>query len=202
VSEVTQSATQIQHGGVAGSQVQVIRQEAPTTQWGSAESTSGSAESHSSSSSTNSGSSAISQNAVQVQAGEGSQVQIVEQDAGSHSCAKSSATSFAVSRGTARAAWPAASSGSAAESGSIRTESGRRDVRDAGRRAPQDPREPGPQESSMLGAPGNGAPGVSLWAFAALLVPFFLTAPWWARRHRSVALRRLLSVVLRLERPG
>jgi hypothetical protein len=74
-------------------------------------------------------------------------------------------------------------------------------VRDA-RRAPQDPREPAPQESSMLGAPGNGAPGVSLWAFAALLVPFLLTAPWWARRHRSAAFRRLLSVVLRLERPG
>ena len=39
VSEVTQSATQIQHGGVGGSQVQVIRQEAPTTQWVNAEST-------------------------------------------------------------------------------------------------------------------------------------------------------------------
>ena len=38
VSEVTQSATQIQHGGVGGSQVQVIRQEAPTTQWVNAES--------------------------------------------------------------------------------------------------------------------------------------------------------------------
>jgi hypothetical protein len=75
-------------------------------------------------------------------------------------------------------------------------------VRDTGRRAPPEPREPGPQESSLLGAAGNGAPGVSLWAFAALLVPFFLTAPWWARRHRSAAIRRLLSVVLRLERPG
>jgi len=204
VSEVTQSATQIQHGGVGGSQVQVIRQEAPTTQWVNAESTAaGSGESHSSSSSTNSGSSAISQTAVQVQSGEGNQVQIVEQDAGSHSCGTSRATSLAVSRGTARATWLAASSsGSPAESGSIRSESGRRDVRDAGRRAPQEPREPGPQESSLLGAPGNGAPGVSLWAFAALLVPFFLTAPWWARRHRSAAIRRLLSVVLRLERPG
>ena len=116
---------------------------------------------------------------------------------------KSRATSLAVSRGTARATWLAASSsGSPAESGSIRSESGRRDVRDTDRRAPQEPREPGPQESSLLGAPGNGAPGVSLWAFAALLVPFFLTAPWWARRHRSAAIRRLLSVVLRLERPG
>ena len=202
VSEVTQSATQIQHGGVGGSQVQVIRQEAPTTQWVNAQSTGGSGESHSSSSSTSSGSSAISQSAVQVQAGEGSQVQMVEQDAGSRSFGQSRATSFAVSRGTARATWLAASSGSPAESGSIRSESGRRDVRDTDRRAPQEPREPSPQESSLLGAAGNGAPGVALWAFAALLVPFFLTAPWWARRHRSAAIRRLLSVVLRLERPG
>jgi hypothetical protein len=200
VSEVTQSATQIQLGGVGGSQLQVVRQEAPTTQWVNAESTGGSGESHTSSSS--SSSSAISQSAVQVQVGEGSQVQIVKQDAGRHSCGKSSATSFALSRGTARATWLAASSASPAESGSIRSASGRRDVRDAGRRAPQEPREPGPQESSLLGAPGNGAPGVSLWTFAALLVPFFLTAPWWARRHRSAAFRRLLSVVLRLERPG
>ena len=57
-------------------------------------------------------------------------------------------------------------------------------------------------DSAALGAPGNGAAGVSLWIFAALLVPFFLTAPWWARRHRSATFRRLLSVVLRLERPG
>jgi hypothetical protein len=201
VSEVTQSATQIQHGGFGGSQVQVIRQEAPTTQWVNTESkAAGSGESHSSSSST-SGSSAISQSAVQAQAGGGSQVQIVDQDAGSHSGRKSSATSLAVSRGTARATWLAASS-SGSQAGSIRSESGRHDVRDTGRRAPQEPREPGPQESSLLGAPGNGAPGVSLWAFAALLVPFFLTAPWWARRHRSATIRRLLSVVLRLERPG
>ena len=108
MSEVTQSATQIQHGGVGGSQVQVIRQEAPTTQWVNAQSTGGSGESHSSASSTNSGSSAISQSAVQVQAGEGSQVQIVEQDAGSRSFGQSRATSFAVSRGTARATWLAA----------------------------------------------------------------------------------------------
>jgi hypothetical protein len=203
VSEVTQSATQIQHGGVGGSQIQVIRQEAPTTQWVNAESTAaGSGESHSSSSSTNTGSNAISQSAVQVQAGGHSQAQIVVQDAGSHSCGKSSATSLAASRRTARATWLAASGGSPAEPRSIRSESGRRDVRDTGRRAPQEPREPGPQESSLLGAAGNGAPGVSLWAFAALLVPFFLTAPWWARRHRSAAIRRLLSVVLRLERPG
>ena len=202
VSEVTQSATQIQHGGVGGSQVQVIRQEAPTTQWVNAESAADSGESHSSSSSTNSGSSAISQSAVQVQAGEGSQVQIVAQDAGNRSRGKSRATAFAVSHGAARATWLAAASGNPAESGSIRSESGRHDVRDTGRRAPQEPREPGPQESSLLGAPGNGAPGVSLWAFAALLVPFFLTAPWWARRHRSATIRRLLSVVLRLERPG
>ena len=63
-----------------------------------------------------SGSSAISQSAVQAQAGGGSQVQIVDQDAGSHSGGKSSATSLAVSRGTARATWLAASSsGSPAE---------------------------------------------------------------------------------------
>jgi hypothetical protein len=203
VSEVTQSASQIQHGGVAGSQVQVLRQEAPTIQSGNAESTAaGSEESHSSSSSTNSSSSEISQSAVQVQAGEGSQVQIVEQDAGGRSCSKSRATLLAMPRETARATWLAAASGSPPGSGSIRSESGRRDVRDTGRRAPQEPRGPGPQESSLLGAPGNGAPGGALWAFAALLVPFFLTAPWWARRHRSATLRRLLSVVLRLERPG
>jgi hypothetical protein len=129
-------------------------------------------------------------------------VQIVEQDAGSRSFGKIGATSLALSRGTARAIWLAAASGSPAESWSIRSESGRHDVRDTGRRPPQEPRNPGPQESSLLGAAGNGAPGVSLWAFAALLVPFLLTAPWWARRHRSAAIRRLLSVVLRLERPG
>ena len=74
---------------------------------------------------------------------------------------------------TARATWLSAASGSPAQSGSIRSESGRHDVRDTGRRAPQNRAIP-PQESSLLGAAGNGAPGVSLWAFAALLVPFFL----------------------------
>jgi hypothetical protein len=54
----------------------------------------------------------------------------------------------------------------------------------------------------MLGAPAGASVGGLLWIFVALLVPFALTAPWWARRHRSAVFRRLLSVVLRLERPG
>jgi hypothetical protein len=34
------------------------------------------------------------------------------------------------------------------------------------------------------------------------LIPFALTAPWWARRQRPSAIRRLMGVVSRLERPG
>jgi hypothetical protein len=74
--------------------------------------------------------------------------------------------------------------------------------RSSGAPAPRDPRAPTPHQSALLGAPTGASTGGSLWIFAALLVPIALTAPWWARRHRSAVLRRLLSVVLRLERPG
>jgi hypothetical protein len=59
-----------------------------------------------------------------------------------------------------------------------------------------------PQSPSSLGAAPTGAGVGSLLTFAALLIPFALTAPWWARRHRLSVLRRLTGVVSRLERPG
>jgi hypothetical protein len=67
--------------------------------------------------------------------------------------------------------------------------------------APRDPRSPLPQDSSALGAPPGAPAGGSLWVFAALLIPFALTAPWWARRERLSVVRRLTGLVLRLERP-
>jgi hypothetical protein len=68
----------------------------------------------------------------------------------------------------------------------------------------QDPRLPNPHDPNSAGLASGVAPvgGGSIWVFAALLVPFALTAPWWARRHRPSALRRLVGIALRSERPG
>lgn len=186
VSEVRQAATQVEHGGIR-SGVQVIHQETPTTQRASEESISpqtiGIAVS---------AASWPSETQAQV---DGGQTPLLP--TGTHGSGISPEIF----------AWASAvrldlPSSDRIQRSSARSDSGPRHVRDAGRRAPHEPRDPAPQDSAALGAPGAGAAGVSLWIFAALLVPFFLTAPWWARRHRSATLRRLLSVVLRLERPG
>jgi hypothetical protein len=69
--------------------------------------------------------------------------------------------------------------------------------------APQKPSPPlPPQAPAALGAAPGGSSGGSLWVFVGLLLPFFLTAPWWARRQRPSVVRRLMGVVSRLERPG
>ena len=69
--------------------------------------------------------------------------------------------------------------------------------------APRIPQAPLPSQApAALGAAPGGTSGVSLWVFAALLIPFLLAAPWWARRHGPSVVRRLTGVVSRLERPG
>jgi hypothetical protein len=188
VSEVSQAATQIQNGG-NGTQVQAIDQESPTTQQANVKSSSQEA---------TAGSGSSLQTKAQAGANRGSPTV----RAGSHRSGKSRAFFLWASPGTPEAVGRVLPSSGWVATSSARSDRGRRHVRDAGRRAPHEPRDPAPQDSAALGAPGNGAAGVSLWAFAALLVPFLLTAPRWARRHRSATFRRLLSVVLRLERPG
>jgi hypothetical protein len=89
---------------------------------------------------------------------------------------------------------------------SPRTASGRTQPRTPGTRPHSAPRVPQPplppQAPASLGAAAGGGTAGSLWVFAALLLPFFLTAPWWARRERPSVVRRLMGVVSRLERPG
>jgi hypothetical protein len=158
------------------------------------------------------------QSAGQSQRGGGSRVQVVHQDApvnqttsptgtsttrpirGGVAAAASGAATAPGGRATgswelATHAWSprAASSGSAGALPPARRSPGP---------APQDPRSPLPQDSTSLGAAGGPPSGVSLWVFAALLIPFALTAPWWARRERLSAVRRLAGLSLRLERPG
>jgi hypothetical protein len=65
-------------------------------------------------------------------------------------------------------------------------------------------RVPFPDSQKMPNASLGGAPptGGSPGAFAMLLLAFALTTPWWVRRRLPSALRRLMAVVSRLERPG
>src|SRR4029453_10638446 len=189
--------------GVEGSQFQVTRQEAPVPQTATASAPSrqgsGASTSSSSSTATDASHSSVSQAAQQAQVGGGDQTQIVEQDSGDDTVGKSRAfptkapaahSELALPNGRPLAGAPGATEGPRHTEGA------------SSQRAPREPSKPGPQDSSLLGAPGNAAGGLSLAAFAALLIPFFLTALWWARRYHPAAFRRLLGVVLRLERPG
>jgi hypothetical protein len=69
---------------------------------------------------------------------------------------------------------------------------------------PPENRPPFQHDPTGLGAAsgtGSGG-GTSFWFFGLLLLPFALAIPWGIRRQRSSAVRRLMSVVLRPERPG
>jgi hypothetical protein len=68
---------------------------------------------------------------------------------------------------------------------------------------PKPPSLPLPQQvPTALGAAPSGASGGSLLIFAALLTPLLLTLPLLGRRQFPSAVRRLMGVVSRLERPG
>jgi hypothetical protein len=66
------------------------------------------------------------------------------------------------------------------------------------RRVPPPDSQKMPNASLGGATPTGGSPG----AFAMLLLAFALTAPWWVRRRLPSALRRLMAVVSRLDRPG
>jgi hypothetical protein len=198
-SDISQTADQTQVGGSGGSQVQVIVQTAPTNEPSAAiaVATGGWTESIE----VQTSSTHVSQEASQTQAGGGTQVQIVEQTTVGVAVASAPKRAPTVSSGfvsaTAAALWtaPEASSDPPAH---MRASQDRRTA------APQSPKKlplP-PQAPSSAGAAGGSGGGGSLWAFAGLLIPFLLTALWWARRHRPSAVRRLMGVVSRLERPG
>jgi hypothetical protein len=211
-NNVIQNAEQAQQGD-GGSQLQVIGQDAPITQITSATATStqsgatnaggrGSQTSTSSSTSTAGKSSDTTQRAEQTQEGGDGQAQVVEQSSAPPPVGKHRTSRPGWQLTHAVGFWAKPDVASWLRSNSARSAQAPQPLHRSGAPAPRDPRAPTPQQSPMLGGPAGAATGGSLWIFAALLVPFALTAPWWARRHRSVVLRRLLSVVLRLERPG
>jgi hypothetical protein len=70
--------------------------------------------------------------------------------------------------------------------------------------SPPENRSPFQHDPTGLGAASGAASGggTSFWFFALLLLPLALAIPWGIRRDRSSAVRRLMSVVLRPERPG
>ena len=222
-NQTTQTAQQIQDGGGAagGSQVQVIEQSAPTGQIATVQATSDqtgvtnagndgwAVQTNISSSSALAGkSNQIVQTAAQIQTGPGEgerQVQVVEQSGPTtnrvvaQGCKRPCSTGGSASDalGGISPSWSSAAGGDTpgpTKSSGAAKKSDQRPQRD--RRLPPDPKVPG-------AASGNGSgDGGSLWVFAALLIPFALTAPWWARRHGPSTLRRLTGVVVRPERPG
>ncbi|MFL5944993.1 MAG: hypothetical protein ACJ74C_06085 [Gaiellaceae bacterium] len=195
-SAVTQSAQQTQqaspsaptHSGGSG-QTQVVDQTAPANQSASGPNAS----------STQS----VTQSAVQTQSGGGDGVQLVQQSTegsptprtggfytGGWTLAPVLVMPFQ-SRGEVFGADAAAAGGKSAP----------RPVRRHW--LPRDQPTPLPPQTPVtLGASTGTSGGGSLVAFAALLIPFLLAAPWWARRERLSAVRRLMGVVSRLDRPG
>jgi hypothetical protein len=186
--------------------VQVIEQSAPTNQTATATAAAATQPGTASSSSSQTNSHDVTQNAEQSQAGGGSQVQLVDQSAGgdrigagrTRDSGSGGGWMLATSAGTlsesALARWdPANPAGSA----------GSRPAPARRHSAPQAPQLPFPPQAPVtLGAAAGGMGSGSLWVFATFLIPFLLTAPWWARRQRPSAVRRLMGVVSRLERPG
>jgi hypothetical protein len=231
-NQIDQSADQVQVGGAGGSQSQVIEQSAPTTQTGTATATShqsgatngrkqGGAQQTNTSTSTSTagGRNDASQTAGQAQSGGGSQTQVIEQSAPSGGDIDTRADQKQPIATTPKPSWiEAVAPGVAPELSAYfksriaswaRPGSASRaaaKTRPKGRpraHAPKHERLPlPPQSPTSLGAAPSGAGVGSLWVFAALLIPFALTAPWWARRYGPSSFRRLMGVVLRLERPG
>jgi hypothetical protein len=212
-NQVTQSATQSQSGGSGGGsqvggagQSQAIEQNAPTTQTTSAQAVSELAGAASNSSTTATQES--SSQTVQVAQQTGPGTQVIEQNEASTLSVDlmvpgrvftsrfgpagwSLASSFVIDA----AQWLAPNQPSAATSTSRAggSHSG------APRQRVPFPHAPNTPNASLGGAsPTGGSPGI----FAMLLLAFALTAPWWVRRRLPSALRRLMAVVSRLERPG
>jgi hypothetical protein len=169
---------------------------------------------------TTGGANHASQTAQQAQSGGGSQSQVVEQDAPTGGATDAHADSIQKpAMRTQKPSWVAATSAElvpalssyfksriarwARPAADTRAGSKPRPARRPDARAPKDERLPlPPQSPTSLGAAPSGAAVGSLWIFAALLIPFALTAPWWARRYGPSGFRRLMGVVVRLERPG
>lgn len=220
-NETTQSAVQVQDAGLlaGGGQVQFVDQTAPVDQIAIAQALAGltdptnvatdgwSIQTNLSSAIAVAGKTAqTTQSAEQVQLGDGaSQVQIIEQSvagaARAHAqercgrrCASRVSSALALTQDLT--VW----SSSPGEDSSRRKEPGAskktKQLTPRDGQLPPQPKLPGAAAGSSSG--GGGSP----WVFAALLIPFALTAPWWARRHGPSAFRRLAGVVVRPERPG
>jgi hypothetical protein len=222
-NQTTQNAMQIQEGGLAGgSQVQIVEQTAPTVQSAIAQSLSvltgatnpgtdgWSLQTDISSAVVTAGkSNEISQGAEQVQVGTSetqSQVQVVEQSVASAArtrarqvcrqrCVSTGSTLFTLEHQLN--VW----SSSTGKDSSRSRESGA--SKKTKERAPRDGQLPrGPELPGAAAGASSGGGGGTLWIFAALLIPFALTASWWARHYGPSAFRRLAGVVVRPERPG
>jgi hypothetical protein len=207
-STISQTADQTQVGGSGGSQVQVIVQDAPvdTSAAAVATATGGWTDS----AATQSTSVSAIEDASQTQSGGGSHVQVIEQtstaDNGVRAVARSGHAHHrpSTTAGTDGAApMFALSAGGWSDGGSSDPPTGSRPVPNRLHTHPQLPQLPLPPQAPSSAGAGAGAGGGG-WPllFAAVLIPFALTAPWWARRQRPSAVRRLMGVVSRLERPG
>ena len=202
-NHVAQTADQVQVGGDGGSQVQVIVQSAPTNQTATATATATARRGTSSATGTQTNTKDVSQAAEQRQSGGGSQVQVVEQSADDRARTHRGGTAdgWVLVPSTATPIRPRLLRWSDGRSAGATAASGSAPARRHS--TPQTPQLPVPPQAPVsLGAGVGGTGGGSLWVFAAALIPFLLTAPWWARRQRSSAVRRLMGVVSRLERPG
>jgi epidermal growth factor receptor substrate 15 len=220
-NETTQTALQVQDAGLlaGGSQVQVVDQTAPVDQIAIAQALATlidptnvgadgwSIQTNISSSTAVAGKTTqTTQSAQQVQLGDGtSQVQIIEQSVAGAARAHAQGTcgrkcASRVSSALALAQDLTVWSSSTGEDSSRRKEPGA--SKKTTQPTPRDGQLPPQPKLPGAGAGTSSGGGGSLWVFAALLIPFALTAPWWARRHGPSAFRRLAGVVVRPERPG
>jgi hypothetical protein len=225
LNETTQSAQQIQDGGsgVGGSQLQIVEQFAPAEQLAIAQALSTltdptnvggggwSLATNISSATVSAGkSNQTTQSVEQIQMGMSdgeAQIQVIEQRAANaarahtqrqckRTCASS--TSAAVTLEQDATIW---SRSEDRDQSSRSRESGASKEKKQG--APRDGRLPrAPEFPGAAAGASSGGGGGPIWVFAALLIPFALTASWWARHYGPSAFRRLAGVVVRPERPG
>jgi hypothetical protein len=222
-NQTTQNAVQVQKGGLAGgSQMQIVEQIAPTVQSAIAESLSvltgatdpgtdgWSLQTNISSAVVTAGkSNQTAQSAQQVQVGTSetqSQVQVVEQSVANavrtharqvcrRRCVSSGSTLFTLEHQLS--VW---SSSTGKDSSRSHGPGASKKTKE---RAPRDGKLPrAPELPGTAAGASSGGGGGSIWIFAALLIPFALTASWWARHYGPSAFRRLAGVVVRPERPG
>jgi hypothetical protein len=208
---VTQTAQQTQTASStqAGGQSQVVVQNAPTTQNAGALATStqlGGSGGSTLSTAAETTSHDVSQAAEQTQVADDPGIPTPDPSAGIAPFAAAPragdngwmlATAARVFFAARPRAWsPRRDAGRAAQSQS-RPGAVRRDF------APSAPKLPAPEQApAALGAAAGGSGGGSLGVFAAFLLPLLLTVPWGTGRPRPSAVRRLMGVVSRLERPG